>query len=68
MIWFLVKKLAVIHCKNGFVLLKFCTLRCFTAFLCEFNRQFLKKINVFLINTVLGQVSVIANDMVFLKN
>ena len=27
-----------------------------------------EKINVFLINTVLGQVSVIANDMVFLKN
>ena len=27
-----------------------------------------EKINVFLINTVLGQVSVNANDMVFLKN
>ena len=27
-----------------------------------------EKIDVFLINTVLGQVSVIANDMVFLKN
>ena len=40
----------------------------FRAFLFEFNRQFLKKINVFLINTVLGQVGVIANDMIFLKN
>ena len=27
-----------------------------------------EKINVFLIDTLLGQVSVIANDMVFLKN
>ena len=26
------------------------------------------KINVFLVNTVLGQVSVIANNMFFLKN
>ena len=26
------------------------------------------KINVFLVNTVLGQVSVIANNMLFLKN
>ena len=26
------------------------------------------KMNVFLINTALGQVSVIANDVVFLKN
>ena len=46
----------------------FCILRRFRAFLSEFNQQFLKKINVFLINTVLGQVSVGANDMVFLKN
>ena len=29
---------------------------------------FLGKINVFLVNTVLGQVSVIANNMFFLKN
>ena len=35
----------------------------FKAFLCEFE-----KINVFLVNTVLGQVSVIANNMFFLKN
>ena len=27
-----------------------------------------EKVNVFLINIVLGQVSIIANDMVFLKN
>ncbi len=61
-------KLAVIHWQNGFVLLYFCTLRRFRAFLCEFNRQFLKKSMFFLLNTVLGQVSVIANNMVFLKN
>ena len=37
------EKLAVIHWKNGLVLLSFCTLRRFRAFLYEFNRQFLKK-------------------------
>ena len=42
-------------------------LRRFRAFLCEFNREFLRK-SYFLINTVLGQVSVKSNDMVLLKN
>ena len=37
------EKLAIILRKNGLVLLKFCILRRFKAFLCEFNRQFLKK-------------------------
>ena len=46
----------------------FCTLRRFKAFLCEFNRQFLRKSMTFLVNTVLGQLSVIANDMFFQKN
>ena len=50
------------------VLLHFCTLHRFKTFLCEFNRQFFEKINVFSVNSVLGQVSVIANDMFFQKN
>ena len=67
--WFgISEKLTIIQRKNGLVLLNFCTLRHFRAFLCEFNREFLRKSVFFLINTVLGQVSVIANDMVFLKN
>ena len=37
------EKLAVIHWKNGLILLKFCTLFRFKAFLCDFNRQFSKK-------------------------
>ena len=37
-------------------------------FYVNFNRQIIDKINALLINTVLGQVSIIANDMVFLKN
>ena len=45
------------------VLLQFSVLHRFKAFLCEFNRLFLSKINVFLVNTVLGHVSVIANNM-----
>ena len=49
------------------VSLQFSVLHWFKAFLCEFNPAF-EKINVFLVNTVLGQVSVIANNMFFLKN
>ena len=41
------EKLAVIQLKTGLVLLKFCTWRRFKAFLCEFNRQFLKKSMLF---------------------
>ncbi len=62
------EKLAVIHWKNGLVSLQLSVLHWFKAFLCEFNRLFLRKNNVFLVNTVLGQVSVIANNMFFLKN
>ena len=65
---FFSEKLAVIHWKNGFVSLQFCELHWFKAFLCEFNRLFLRKSMFFLVNTVLGQVSVIANNMFFLKN
>ena len=50
------------------VLLYFCTIRRFKTFLCEFNGQFFEKINVFTVNTNLGQVSMIANDMFFQKN
>ena len=65
---FFSEKLAVIHWKNGFVSLQFSDLHWFKAFLCEFNRLFLRKSMFFLVNTVLGQVSVIANNMFFLKN
>ena len=59
------EKLAVIQWKKCLVLLYFCSLRRFKAFLREFIRQFLRKsMPFFLVNTVLGQVCVIANDMV----
>ena len=44
------------------------TLHRFKALLMGIFSTVSEKINVFLINTVLGQISVIANDMVFLKN
>ena len=47
--------------------LQFCTLRWFKAFLCEFNILFFEKINVALVNTVLGQASVIGYNMLFSK-
>ena len=65
---FFSEKLAVIHWKNGLVSLQFNVLDWFKAFLCEFNRLFFEKIIVFLVNTVLGQIIVIANNMFFLKN
>ncbi len=34
----------------------------------EFNRMFLRKSMLFLVNTVLGHVSVIGNNIIFLKN
>ena len=37
-------------------------------FSCEFKSTVLEKINVFPLNTNLGQVSMIANDMFFQKN
>ncbi len=37
----------------------------FKAFFCEFNRLFLRKSMFFLVNTVLGHVSVIANNVFF---
>ena len=36
--------------------------------MCEFDRLFLGKINIFLVNSDLGEVSVIANNMFFQKN
>ena len=57
------EKLAVIQWKKCLVLLYFCTFRRFKTFLCDFNRQFFEKINVFSVNTNLGQVSMIANDV-----
>ena len=61
------EKLAVVQLKNYLVLLKFCTLRRFKAFLCDLIDRFWGN-QCYLINTVLGQVNVIANDMVFTKN
>ena len=49
-------------------LFQFSVLHWFKAFLCESNRLFFEKINVFFVNTVLGQVSVMANNMFFPKN
>ena len=40
---FFSEKLAVIQWEKWLGLLYFCTLRRFEAFLCEFNRQFLRK-------------------------
>ena len=41
------KKLAVIHWKNGFVSLQFSVLPWFKSFLCEFNRLFFRKSRFF---------------------
>ena len=65
---FFSEKIAISHWKNGLVSLQFSVLHRFKAFFSEFNRLFFEKINVFLKNTVLGQVSVIASNMFFLKN
>ena len=46
------------------VLLQCCTLRRLKALLIRIYSTVAEKINVFLINIVLGQVSVIANDIV----
>ena len=62
------KKLAVIQWKKCLVLLYFCTLRRFQTFLCDFKRQIVRTSMFFLVNTVLGRVSLIANDMLFQKN
>ncbi len=47
------------------VSLQFSELHWFKAFLCEFNRLFLRKSMFFLVNTVLGQVTVIAKKNAF---
>ena len=49
------------------VLLYFCNLRRFKTFLSKFIQQFLRKSMFFLVNTVLGQNSLIANDRFFRK-
>ena len=54
--------------KKCLVLFYFCTLRRFKTFSCDFNRQFFERINVLSVNTNLGQVSMIGNDMFFQKN
>ena len=62
------EKIASIHWKNGLVSLQFRVLHWFKPFLCEFNGLFLRKSMFSLVNTVFGQVSVIAFNMFFLKN
>ena len=62
------EKLAVVQLKNYLVLLKLSTLHRFKALLMGIYSTVSEVITVFLINTVLGQVSVIANDMVLSKN